>query len=218
MKAVSFFVCIAGGILIPLGFVQDSKQFLAAEEPDSAKQSQQSEQVDPVLLKKIRPLYPDIQLKRRGAASFFSRVKEVARVRLEGGKERLVVRVGVIVPAARVDHGWGELLIFRDADDALPMVRTSTFSIPLTPGSKIHLVAHRWLQFGTGSLVSLIDEKSIKHFGEHGTGILYGLSVAAVQRALAVYLNKGREAFLERAPIRKRSRKHVTLPDRISHF
>jgi len=216
MKAVSFFVGVAGGILIFLA--GESGPLLTAGESDSAERPKQREQVQPALLRKIRPLYPNVQLVRRGAAPFFSRVKEIARVRLHDGKQRLVVRVGVTVPAGRVDHGWGELLIFRDADDALPMVRTSTFSIPLTHGSKIHLVAQRWLQFGTESLVSLVDEKSIKNFGEHGTGILDGLSVVAVRKALAVYLNKGREAFLESAPLSKHREKHVALPDRISRF
>ena len=150
MKAVSLFVGI-GGILLSLGCVQESKESLAATVPDSAERSEQIAKVDldPVLLEKIRPLYPEVSLERRQGKPSFSTVKEVARVRLGDGRERLVVWVHLIIPAARVDHGLGDLLIFKDARDPLPMVRTSLHSLSVMGSSEIHLINERWLQFGS---------------------------------------------------------------------
>jgi len=221
MKAVSLVVGIAGGILLSLGCVQETKESLVATVLNAAEGSEQIAKVDldPVLLEKIRPLYPKVRLERQQGEPSFSSVKEVARVRLGNGTERLVVWVHLVIPAAMVDHGLGDLLIFKDARDALPTVQKSLHSLSVMRASDIHLIKEHWLQFGTGSpLVSLVDEESLKHFGKHGTnGLFQGLSVEAVQSALDVYLKDGREAFLQRVPIAKHQERNVrNLPDRIS--
>jgi hypothetical protein len=195
---------------------------VAVERKDSrAQESQQAEGIDPGLLQNIRLLYPEVELRRRGGRPFFSAVQEVARVRLRDNTERRVVWVHLTIPAARVDHGRGELLIFEDAADARPMVRRQMHTLPVMRGSEIHLLENRWLRFGADSpLVCLTDEKSLRHFDEQGLGSLtMGLSVWAARIALDAYLHEGLEAFLERAPIRKHRERNVkSLPDRIRRF
>lgn len=220
MKTVSLFVGVAGGILLGLGFVCESKDSMAANDPGKVDRSEPIGQarLDPMLIEKIRPLYPEVLVERRKNESFFSNVQEIARVRLRDGSERLVVWVQVIVPAM-VDHGWGELLIYKDASEAIPMIRKSSHSLSIMHASEIRLIKEHWLQFGAGSpLVSLVNEESLKHFGKHGTnGLFQGLSYQAVQPALDVYMKDGREAFLRKAPIAKHQERSVrNLPDRVS--
>jgi len=51
--------------------------------------------VDAALLEKIRPLFPGVGEMRRGSRPFFAEVREIARLRLSDGNERLVVWVDV---------------------------------------------------------------------------------------------------------------------------
>jgi len=90
------------------GQARNTLRQLNSESQTSRRTSTSSTQINPALLKKLRPLYPGVRLQRGASGEpFFFKVEEVARVRLKHGRERLVVRVGVTVPAARVDHGWG---------------------------------------------------------------------------------------------------------------
>ena len=85
MKAVFLLIVgIAGGILLSLGCVQETKESLVATVLHSAEGSEQiaKADLDPVLLEKIRPLYPKVRLERQQGEPSFSSVKEVARERL----------------------------------------------------------------------------------------------------------------------------------------
>ncbi|MEX1230112.1 MAG: hypothetical protein WEB58_07730 [Planctomycetaceae bacterium] len=181
-----------------------------------------NDQINATWLQKVRPLFPEVGLQRSGNRPFFAEVIEVVRVPLEDGQTRVVVWVKVIVPAARVDHGWGELMIFAQADDEQPLARRPTHTLPVFRASEISLVAGRWLQFGKrSSLVSLADLEALKHFQEHGLQrVLWGLSVVATERALVIYLNEGREAFLKQVPLAAGQEKPIQLPPRIRavHF
>jgi hypothetical protein len=173
------------------------------------------EGIDPVLLEKVRPLYPNIQLKREGKAAFFSIVREVFRVRIDDATERLIVEVRVIVPAALVDHAWGAFLLFKDADDAVPIAKVHSWAVGFH--DKPQLVENRWVRFGDGPLVSLLEEESLKDFRRVGEGLLYGLARGAAKAALKVYLNEGLDAFLKLAPIRAGQKHKVgSLPQRVS--
>jgi hypothetical protein len=130
-----------------------------------------------------------------------------------------VVVVAWTIPAARVDHGGGEMLIYEDVEDEFPLLRKSTFGT-----GQPHLINSRWLQFEDDEiLLSLADEEALRHFDRQGAGsLILGLSREAASRALAVYLKEGRKAFLELAPIREGRERHISyvenLPDRISRF
>ncbi len=178
--------------------------------------------LDATWLQRVKPLFPEVRDNRSGKQPFFAEVIEVVRVPLEDGQTRVVVWVKVIVPAARVDHGWGEVMIFAQADDEQPLARRNAFTLPIMRASEISLVAGRWLQFGKrGPLVSLADLEALKHFQEQGTpDLMWGLSVLATERALVIYLDEGREAFLKQAPLAPHQEKSVRLPARIRavHF
>jgi hypothetical protein len=171
------------------------------------------EGIDPVLLEKVRPLYPNIQLKREGTDAFFSIVREVFRVRIDDATERLVVEVRVIVPAARVDHGWGVFLLFKDTDDPVPIAKVHSWAVGFR--DKPRLVENRWVRFGDGPLVSLLEDESLQDFSRAGGRLLDGMARGAAKAALKVYLNEGLDAFLKLAPIRAGQEHKVgSLPKR----
>jgi hypothetical protein len=185
------------------------------EKGQARKASVDREGIDPVLLEKVRPLYPNIQLKREGSAAFFSIVREVFRLRIDDATERLLVEVRVIVPAARVDHGWGAFLLFKDADDPVPIAKVHSWALGFR--SKPRLVENRWVRFGNGPLVSLLEDESLQDFSRAGGRLLDGLARGAAKEALKVYLNEGLDVFLKLAPIRAGQKHKVgSLPQRVS--
>ena len=114
----------------------------------------------------------------------------------------------MIVPCAYTDHRWAEFLLFRDSEDSVPISKVSSAS-----GAgfrrKPELVENRWVRFGDGPLVSLLEEESLQGFSRTGGCIMDGLSRGAAMAALNVYLNEGLEAFLKLAPIRAGQRHRV---------
>ena len=203
-------------VLIPAGFAdaQTTSDHSNQMQHWSGGQTEHNDKIDPVLLQKIRPLYPNVLLQRTGENPFFSSVREIARVRTTNGKQRLVVEVGWTVPAAMVDHGSGDLLIYDDAKDTIPLVKISERSIG--PGN-IHLVQNQWLRFGDGPLVSLLDGKSLEYLEKHGMMTLfYGLSQDAARKALTTYMKQGRESFLKLSTVKERSDLHIRLPERVT--
>jgi hypothetical protein len=185
----------------------------SAEHVRARNTSADNEKIDPVLLEKVRPLYSNIRLKREGSAAFFSIVREVFRVRIDDTTERQIVEMRVTVPAALVDHAWGEFLLFKDADDTVPIAKVPTF----VAGRDIRLVENRWVRFGNGPLVSLLEDESLQDFSRAGQRLLDGMARSAAKEALKVYLNHGLDAFLELAPIRSGKKRAVgSLPQRIS--
>ncbi|MHC4642805.1 MAG: hypothetical protein ACYS32_14270 [Planctomycetota bacterium] len=198
-----------------LGCAQRSEHVFSEEKVRPRNASRVREGIDPVLLEKVRPLYPNIQLKREGTGAFFSMVREVFRVRIDDAKERLIVETRVIVPAARVDHGWGVFLLFKDTDDPVPIAKVHSWA--LGRRSKPRLIENRWVRFGDGPLVSLLEDESLQDFRRVGEGLLYGLARGAAKAALKVYLNEGLDAFLKLAPIRAGQKHKVgSLPQRVS--
>lgn len=106
-------------------------------------------------------------------------------------------------------------MLFKDADDALPVATISSF----VAGGDIRLVENRWVRFGEGPLVSLLEDESLHYFSRAGGGLLAGLSRAAARDILNVYLNEGRDAFMKMAPIRAgRGHRVRSLPDRVSRI
>lgn len=179
--------------------------------------------IDAAMLEKVRPLFPDIELERGPSGNaYFLSVQEVARVQSEAAEERLVVWVGVIVPAM-VDHGWCQLLIYEDADDPIPVARLPGTYPGVCGAGACHarLIENRWLQFGpNGCMVSLTDELGIEYLAKR-QGFDYvseGLTREAAIESLEIYLNHGREAFLDRAPIREHQESRVHLPDQIAAY
>ncbi|MHC4281926.1 MAG: hypothetical protein ACYSWZ_02990 [Planctomycetota bacterium] len=85
-----------------LGCAQRSEQVFSEEQVRPRNASVDREGIDPVLLEKVRPLYPNIQLKREGKAAFFSIVREVFRVRIDDATERLIVESR---PLLSITHG-----------------------------------------------------------------------------------------------------------------
>jgi hypothetical protein len=185
-------------------------------------QTHEVQVIDLGLLERVRPLYPNIRLEREEQGEpFFTEVREIARVLADDGKERLVVGARWIIPLARTDRGGGEILIYEDIEDEIPIVRRGMFTLPIWSFSDIRLIERRWLQFGTDEvLISLVERDSLERFRKHGLGIFYvGLPRGAAERALNVYLEDGLEAFLELAPVRPhRAREVGQLPERISRF
>ncbi len=198
-----------------LGCAQRSEQVSKEEKVRARNTSADSEGIDPVLLEKVRPLYPNIRLKREGSAAFFSIVREVFRVRIDDATERQIVEMRVTVPAALVDHAWGAFLLFKDADDPVPIAKVHSWS--LGSRSKPRLVENRWMRFGNGPLVSLLEDESLQDFNRAGEVLLLGMARSAAKEALKVYLNDGLDAFLELAPIRAGEKHAVgSLPQRVS--
>ncbi|NIP27028.1 MAG: hypothetical protein GWN67_22150 [Phycisphaerae bacterium] len=198
--------------VLGLGCAQRSEQVFSAEQVRARNTSADSRRIDPVLLEKVRPLYPNIRLKREGSAAFFSIVREVFRVRIDDATERLIVEMRVTVPAALVDHAWGAFLLFKDAGDTAPIAKVPTF----VAGRDIRLVENRWVSFRDGPLVSLLEDESLKDFSRAGGRLLDGLARGAAKEALMVYLNDGLDAFLKLAPIRAGKKRAVgSLPQRV---
>lgn len=199
-----------------------SAQTINSPETQVLPHSQEKQnKIDPVLLKKVRPIYPDVSIEPRTTATQeprkarFSLVQEVARVSVPNGKEFLVVLVGWTIPAALVEHGGGELLFFADARDDLPLVRKSTFGImPVRP------IGQRWLQLGSANiLLPFTDREALLHFEKQGDGApILGLAREAIRSALVVYREEGRDAFLTLVPIRGDARQVDRLPDRLSGY
>ena len=80
------------------------------------------------------------------------------------------------VPAALVDHAWGAFLLFKDADDPVPIAKVPTF----VAGRDIRLVENRWVRFRDGPLVSLLEDESLQDFNKAGEGLLIGMARGAV--------------------------------------
>ncbi|MCF8468803.1 MAG: hypothetical protein K9G33_15490, partial [Sneathiella sp.] len=214
---------IRSGVLVLLLSAHPISEGFAGQDPAPPETGsfQQFADLPSGLLEKVVSLYPGLGFQRDGTAAFISSVREVARVSLDNGEERLAIWVFVIVPAARVDHGWSEFLVFKDATDVQPIVRRQGHTLPIISFSDVHVIRNRWVQFGDDEiLLSLADEEALRHFERQGDGsLILGLSREAASRALAVYVKEGREAFLKVAPIREHRERHVkNLPDRISRF
>jgi len=196
-----------------IGCAQKSEQVSSAEHVRDRNASQDRRDIDPVLLEKVRPLYPNIRLKREGKDPFFSIVREVLRVRIDDATERLIVEMRVTVPAACVDHAWGAFLLFKDADDPAPIAKVHSWSLGFR--DKPRLVENRWIRFGDGPLVSLLEDESLQDFSRAGEGLLIGMARGAAKAALKVYLNEGLDTFLELAPIRAGKKRAVgSMPQR----
>jgi hypothetical protein len=117
----------------------------------------------------------------------------------------------VTVPAALVHHAWGAFLLFKDADDPVPIATVPTF----VAGRDIRLLENRWIRFGNGPLISLLEDESLQDFSRAGEGLLIGMARDAAKEALKVYLNDGLDAFLKLAPIRAGCKHKVrSLPQR----
>ena len=213
---------VASNLLSPLAVAEQSQKNFAIGSEQDESGAELDVAIDPAWLLKIGPLFPDVRDKRSENQPFFAQVTEVARVPVDDGQTRIVVWVKVIVPAACVDHGWGELMIFSHAEDPQPLVRLQAHTLSVAEASQISLVAGGWIQFGKRSpLVSLADLESLKHFQEHGLAdLLWGLSISATERALTIYLNEGQEAFLKQVPVAVGQEKSIQLPARIRavHF
>ena len=174
--------------------------------------------VDKELLAKVQALYPGVELERNGDTPFFASVREVVRIRIPNDGERLVVWTMVTAPAARVDHGRGELLIYRDIDDEAPLVRLPAHALGILRDSQIRVIDNRWLECGVGSALIPLDRvESLTRLNDQGTGdLLAGLARDAVNNALDVYFSGGRETFLKDVPIAAHRSAHVTgLPEKI---
>ncbi len=181
----------------------------------SNREVDRKNKIDPILLNKILPLYPNVRLHREGENPFFSCVQEIADVRNSNGEKRLVVKVAWTIPGAMVDHGGGDLLIYEDAKDAFPFVKISEMSIPM---GNICLIQNCWLQFDDGLLVSLEAKESLQYLKEHGLGFqFYNLARGAVEKSLMVYKNEGREAFLKIVAIPRSQESYIkNVPEHIS--
>ncbi|UCG48812.1 MAG: hypothetical protein JSU94_03340 [Phycisphaerales bacterium] len=204
-----------GVVLLSLGLgcAERSRQVFPEEKAGAREANREG--VDPLLLKKVRPLYPEIQLERAGTGAFFSVVREVFRVRVDDATERLLVEVQVIVPCAYTDHRWAEFLLFKDAEDSVPVSKVSSAS-GAGFGRRPQLVENRWVRFGDGPFVSLLEEESLQDFSGTGGCIMDGLARGAARAALRAYLNEGLEAFLKLAPIRAGQGRAVgSLPARV---
>jgi len=210
------FVWVVFAIYLWLG--NHSKLKLTASENDSAEAlNDKIAAVDPTVVKKIRPLYPDVTEHRQLGHPTFICVEEVARATRANGLSCSVVKVLTAIPSGAADHGGGDLLIFTNSRDSTPTYRRSLHSLPFID-QKIELVNDRWFRFGkTGALISLIDDNSLKHFAECGNeGLLNKFCHMACRRALIEYLRDGREKFLEGIPVKTSPEREFTeLPNRI---
>jgi len=220
LVTILFWIGIASVFSCRLAIGQTSNAQPASSENliNQRDQTGVADEIDPILLAKVRPLFPSITLRPNGKDPFFSTVRQVASVTLKDGKKRLVVAILWKVPAAMVDHGGGQILIFDDGMNIVSLLQLPTFTLPFYDLSKIHLVDDRWLQFGDSPLLDLTEEKSLNYVRKYGMQVLfYKISLESVRKALTVYLTNGLGPFLKMAPVAKKQELFVKhLPQRIN--
>ena len=176
----------------------------------------QTSTIDVLLLEKVRRLYPDATEQRRPGQRVYSVVQEVARASDGRGDACSIIAVQFVIPST-VDHGTGDLLIFKSDHDLDPAYRMSLHRLP-NRGGKYTVINNRWLQIGDERcFVAMTDDVSLGQFAKFGTQTLLSeFCLNATKNALNQYLEKGRAAFLERASLKKSlERDFVELPDRI---
>lgn len=192
--------------------------FSGSESKPAEAQDDMTGAIDAKILERVRSLYPNVGESGRIGQPRFSRVEEVARATRDNGKSCSVIIVQISIPAAEVDHGIGDLLIFTDSLDPNPKYRVSLHSLPF-PDKRIEIVGDRWFRFGkSGSLITLVDDRSLRHFAECGLGDILKdeFCLTACRGALNDYLTDGREKFLERAPVKASPEcPSAELPNRI---
>ena len=173
--------------------------------------------IDDLLLEKIRHLYPEAIEHRQPGKPMYSIVQEIASPKDGNDSGYSIVVVEFIIPSSRVDHGTGELLIFKNVVDGVPIYRRSLHTIPNRSGN-FTVIDDRWLQVGdAGCIVSLTDDDSMRRFAKFGTQpLLNDFCLNSTRKALNSYLENGRATFLEGVPIKKgRNGDDFEFPDRI---